>query len=128
MLEIRLQIEKGFGDFSHAAVAEMVLQIRKCQESLNGQWYLALDSFQKRVVGEIGMVRFHVGLTIARLQDVDIIPSEQGRGLGNELLLGIIAQAKKDGISALCLKADHDDWPLNWYHRRGFEKVGEWFS
>jgi ribosomal protein S18 acetylase RimI-like enzyme len=95
----------------------------KC-EMLNGIWYRA--SLGEDVVGEVGIVPFTcIWGKIGRLQDVDILPEYQGRGLGRQLLIEACRLAKLQGLNALCLMAKENDWPKDWYLRYGFIKVGE---
>jgi ribosomal protein S18 acetylase RimI-like enzyme len=129
MAELRAKVESRFGTPTPDAVVTMITEIQQCQQRLNSQWYLAKLKSETLPVGEIGLVQFQFErIKIGRLQDVDIEPAYQGRGLGNHLLAAIVQQADLLGLDALCLKADSDDWPLQWYMRRGFTPVGEWMS
>lgn len=113
MREARTKVESAFGA-SPKEAARMVDHIRHRQHFLNGEWYLArLDGV---VVGETGLVVFetHLG-RLGRLQDVDILPEFQGRGLGDALINEIMSRARSLGCDALCLRADADDWPKDWY-------------
>jgi ribosomal protein S18 acetylase RimI-like enzyme len=44
---------------------------------------------------------------------------------GEELLVGLLAQAKKDGFRQVSLSVEPDNPALRLYERHGFEKVGE---
>jgi N-acetylglutamate synthase-like GNAT family acetyltransferase len=126
MGELRRQVEIPFGVTDPTAVAKLIEQVRRCQKMLKGQWYLAQLLPNGEFIGEVGLVPFEFdGLRIGRVQDVDIVPAFQHRGLGNILLEAISRLAKSEGFSALCLVADMDDWPRHWYQRRGFVSLGE---
>lgn len=124
MSDARVEVESAFG-VEPGRARRMVDHIRRRKRFLTGEWYLARSG--EAVVGGVGLVVFeaHSG-RLGRLQDVDILPSFQGRGLGNELMAAAIHEARRTGCSAICLRADADDWPNEWYARLGFATVGEW--
>lgn len=124
MLEIRIDIEKEFGITDQNKIKQLVDDIRVKSHKLNGKWFLA--SIENKIVGEVGIIPFDFnGERVGRLQDVDIIPSEQNKGLGTQLLNEICKKALLMKLSALCLMAKSDDWPKDWYMRFGFLKAGE---
>jgi GNAT superfamily N-acetyltransferase len=126
MEELRRQVELPFGVTDPTAVAKLIEEVRRCQKMLKGRWYLAQLPTDGEFIGEVGLVPFEFeGLRIGRVQDVDIVPAFQNRGLGNLLLEAIIQLAKSEGFAALCLVADMHDWPRHWYQRRGFVSLGE---
>ena len=53
------------------------------------------------------------------------MPSCRGKGYGDELLSGLLAQAKRDGFRQISLSVEPDNPALRLYERHGFEKVGE---
>jgi ribosomal protein S18 acetylase RimI-like enzyme len=56
---------------------------------------------------------------------IAIVPSRRGRGLGRELLDGLIATAKRDGFRRLSLSVDRDNPSIGLYERFGFRKLEE---
>lgn len=129
MIELRLKVESRFGLLRPEDAASMVNEIKLCQQKLNAQWYLAYLPGSAKAIGEVGLAKFELnGIKYGRLQDIDIEPAYQGQGLGNSLLHTIICLGLEEGLQALCLKADNNDWPLEWYQRNGFLPVGEWMS
>jgi ribosomal protein S18 acetylase RimI-like enzyme len=56
---------------------------------------------------------------------IAIVPSRRGRGLGRELLDGLIATAKRDGFRRLSLSVDRDNPAIGLYERFGFRKLEE---
>jgi [ribosomal protein S18]-alanine N-acetyltransferase len=56
---------------------------------------------------------------------IAVVPSCRGKGYGEELLVGLLAQAKKDGFEQISLSVEPDNPALRLYERHGFEKVGE---
>jgi ribosomal protein S18 acetylase RimI-like enzyme len=56
---------------------------------------------------------------------IAIVPSRRGRGLGKELLDGLIAAAKRDGFRRLSLSVDRDNPAIGLYESFGFEKIEE---
>jgi GNAT superfamily N-acetyltransferase len=54
-------------------------------------------------------------------------PAARGRGHADALLARILTMAADAGCDLVVLEADADDWPREWYARRGFRPVGsEW--
>ncbi|MGZ6371544.1 MAG: GNAT family N-acetyltransferase [Bdellovibrionota bacterium] len=126
---LRLTVERAYGLDSPELVRELIAQTRRCVRELSGAWYFARLREGGELVGEIGLIPFtRAGFRFVRFQDVDILPAHQGKGLGNALLSEALAEASRLGARAVCLKADTDDWPLEWYLARGFEALGEWES
>jgi len=56
---------------------------------------------------------------------IAVVPSRRGRGYGDELLEGLLAQARKDGFAQISLSVEPDNPALRLYERHGFHKVGE---
>ena len=56
---------------------------------------------------------------------IAVVPSRRGRGLGDELLTGLFAQAREDGFTTVSLSVEPDNPALALYERHGFDKVGE---
>jgi ribosomal protein S18 acetylase RimI-like enzyme len=56
---------------------------------------------------------------------IAIVPSRRGRGLGKELLEGLIASAKRDGFQRLSLSVDRDNPAIGLYESFGFRKLEE---
>lgn len=123
MFEIRKAIEKKFGVLDEETVRGFVSYIRSKAERLQGKWFLAC--LEDRVVGEVGIVPFERdGKTIGRLQDVDIVPDQQGRGLGRQMMGALFNEARSMKLEALCLFAREEKWVKDWYARLGFIRVG----
>ncbi len=124
MLRLRIDIEKNFGITDIKIISGFVSDIKAKSRELGGKWFLAIHEGQ--IVGEVGLIEFEIeGLKIARLQDVDIMPTQQGRGFGRHLLHGICEIAARSEIDGLALFARTDSWVKDWYLRFGFIKVGE---
>lgn len=125
MFRLRSDIEKEFGEFESEDIDGMLSDIKIHIDEHNGKWFLAyLDN---ECVGEIGIIPVsnNDGVQVYRLQDVDILNSHRGQGLGSDLLNSISNIALDNKVISLCLRADADDWKKDWYLRYGFQKVGE---
>lgn len=59
---------------------------------------------------------------ITEIDDVSVLHSRRGEGLGRALMEGALAAVADDRLVFLC--ADPDDWPQQLYRRLGFEVVG----
>ncbi|MBC76106.1 MAG: hypothetical protein CME64_08825 [Halobacteriovoraceae bacterium] len=124
MFNLRSEVEKEFGDFSSEDIKKMISAIKHQVENNHGKWFLAY--LNEECVGEIGIIPIsYNGKVIYRLQDVDVVSSFRGQGLGNNLLNAISNLALDEKVFSLCLRADANDWKKDWYLRYGFQKVGE---
>lgn len=125
MVGYREEVEKEYAGCSPGMGRRMVAQARHRREHLAGDWYLALAG--GAVVGGIGLVVFDTPVgRVGRLQDVDVAPAFRERGFGRELLLAVCEKAAGLDLVGLCLRADANDWPKDWYLRFGFTHVGTW--
>lgn len=117
----RVLLEAAFGVDEPSARA-MILTLRQRAEHLGLGLFLARDG--GRAVGAIG--RFHLPGEVrswARLQEVDVFPAWRRRGYSDALLAAVVELLATEGITAVIVGADEDDWPLSWYRRRGFTDV-----
>jgi ribosomal protein S18 acetylase RimI-like enzyme len=55
---------------------------------------------------------------------IAVVPSRRGRGLGDQLLTRLLAQAREDGFTAVSLSVEPDNPALALYERHGFRRVG----
>jgi GNAT superfamily N-acetyltransferase len=115
----RIKVEAGFGVTPEEAV-RMVQQLRDGTERTGIDMYLARD--ERRLVGAVGRFRLPVpDRPWARLQEVDVFPEWRGLGYGDALLSAVIGLLNDEGCKAVVVGADEDDWPVQWYRRRGFQ-------
>ncbi len=56
---------------------------------------------------------------------IAVVPSRRGRGLGRELLEGLLAEARREGFPALSLSVERDNPSIKLYERHGFKTVRE---
>jgi ribosomal protein S18 acetylase RimI-like enzyme len=56
---------------------------------------------------------------------IAVVPSRRGRGIGHELLTGLLEQARKEGYGAISLSVEKDSPAVKLYERYGFERVEE---
>lgn len=123
---LRTQIERAFGLTDPHQIRHIVKDIQTKQKQLQGQWYLAQDPETEAYCGAIGLVPFlFEGQILGRVQDVDILPAFQNQGLGNRLLSALIHKAQSKKLKGLVLMAKTNDWPLQWYQRKGFKLLGQ---
>lgn len=114
--EHRRAVEAVYG-ISGERVCAMIDELRLDEDRLGLRVFLAWEGQES--IGGIGF--FPVpGTPVARLQEVDIFPPWRGAGRGDALLEAVAAALRADGFSTAVIGADEDDWPLDWYRRRGF--------
>lgn len=124
LLSARIAVERAFGVVDEFRVETIIEDVKSKVKEGQGEWFLFQHGGE--VVGEIGYVPFkYQGQRVARLQDVDILPSFQGNGFGNRLLESLEIYLKSRQYDAMCLMAVARDWPKDWYLRYGFQKVGD---
>lgn len=90
---------------------------------LQGHWYVAWAEGKPVASGGIFALKSPLG-TLMRLQDIDVFPTYQGQGFGNQLLQALLFLAH--GTAGVGVRAEAHDWPLQWYQRRGFYPVATW--
>ena len=80
------------------------------------------------VVREAGRVMAAAQLRVdgatAAVESVLTDVAARSRGYGDALLAKILTLAAEAGGDLVVLEADADDWPRDWYARRGFRIVG----
>ena len=64
----------------------------------------------------------------AALDSVMTDPDHRGRGHGDALVTRALELAARSRCDLVVLEADADDWPRQWYGRRGFAEVGSTWS
>ena len=56
---------------------------------------------------------------------IAIVPSRRGRGLGAELLAGLLERARAEGYEQISLSVEPDNPAIHLYEEHGFTKAGE---
>jgi GNAT superfamily N-acetyltransferase len=123
----RTLIEAAYG-VAPEQVARLVAHMRDVQSRHPMTWFLYQPgdepSEPSEPVGAVGLYEFvHDGRLHIRLQDVDVFPRFRAQGHGNRLLGAVHALARRRGATTVLVGADVDDWPLQWYLRKGFVPV-----
>jgi ribosomal protein S18 acetylase RimI-like enzyme len=54
---------------------------------------------------------------------IAVVPSRRGRGIGHELLTGLLERAHREGYDAVSLSVERDSPAVKLYERYGFERV-----
>src|SRR5438105_10369281 len=54
---------------------------------------------------------------------IAVVPSRRGRGYGDELLLGLLERARKDGFTRLSLSVEGGNPARKLYERHGFREI-----
>jgi ribosomal protein S18 acetylase RimI-like enzyme len=56
---------------------------------------------------------------------IAVVPSRRGRGVGHELMTGLLERAGREGYPAISLSVEKGSPAVKLYERYGFERVGE---
>ena len=56
---------------------------------------------------------------------IAVVPSRRGRGYGDELLVALLAQARREGFGQISLSVAADNPALKLYEKHGFRRTGE---
>ena len=56
---------------------------------------------------------------------IAVVPSRRGRGVGHELMTGLLERARRQGHPAISLSVEKDSPAVRLYQGYGFERVGE---
>lgn len=119
-LQHRIDVEAELGA-STTQTSLMVASMRQRSSSIKASFHLAHEG--SRWVGAIGWFRLPDRHDVARLQEVDVFPEFRGLGYGHRLLEAARSTLRASGVQMLIVGADEDDWPLEWYRRKGFRPV-----
>lgn len=121
--QMRQEIENVFQGMD-VLVESMVDRMRLLVERKKAKFFLLFHG--ETAIGGIGFVplRSSSQVLYARLQEVDIHPSWQGQGFGNQLLSCLVRELNFVKIHRACLLAEVGDWPHQWYSKVGFARVG----
>ncbi|GLY28185.1 GNAT family N-acetyltransferase [Kineosporia sp. NBRC 101731] len=120
--QLRIEVEAGFGVGPEPARA-MVAALRERIVRLRLTMLIADDD-----IGALGWFPWPTRADCARpgwarLQEVDVFPAHRGQGFGDALLAAALEHLAGCGVHTAIIGADEDDWPLDWYRRRGFTAV-----
>ena len=72
----------------------------------------------------VAAAQMRVDGATAAVESVMTDPAARGRGHGDAVLARSLALAAEAGCDLVVLEAAADDWPRDWYARRGFRVVG----
>jgi GNAT superfamily N-acetyltransferase len=72
----------------------------------------------------VAAAQLRVDGATAAVESVLTDPVVRGRGYADALLAKVLTLAADAGCDLVVLEADADDWPHQWYARRGFRAVG----
>lgn len=102
---------------SDAIETESFVRLTRRQHELGVRFLVARSGD-----GLAGGVRVYLLDDIAQVEELDVLASHRGRGLGRVLLAAGLGLAGDREL--VFLTSEPDDWPTTWYRRLGFEVVG----
>lgn len=75
----------------------------------------------------IGFASFsaHKNSTIFHLNKIYVLPQQQGKNIGKQILNFVISQIKKTGATALQLNVNRHNKALHFYEKQGFKIIRE---
>jgi ribosomal protein S18 acetylase RimI-like enzyme len=56
---------------------------------------------------------------------IAVVPGRRGRGIGHELLTGLLDRARREGFGAVSLSVEKDSPAVKLYERYGFRRIDE---
>jgi GNAT superfamily N-acetyltransferase len=93
---------------------------RELSRLLQLEWYVAWWGLEP--AGSIGLLRSG---TLGSVQAVSTRRAFRGHRVASSLVLHVLERAKAEGLTAVSLLTESDDWPQHLYVRLGFEIVGK---
>lgn len=107
------------GDRLDAVVAQLI-----GREQLNDRVVAVSDVVVREDGRVVAAGQLRVDGATAAVDSVMTDPDVRGRGFGNAVLARCLTLAAEAGCDLVVLEAAADDWPRQWYARRGFEVAG----
>ena len=98
------------------------------REHLNDRVVAVTDVVVREEGRVVAAGQLRVDGATAAVESVLTDPAARGRGYGDAVLARILELAAAAGCDLVVLEAAGDDWPRQWYARRGFEPVGTTWS
>lgn len=106
------------------AVVEQLVR----RERLNDLVVAVTDLVVREAGRVVAAAQLRVDGATAAVDSVLTDPGHRGRGHGDALLARALELAGAAGCDLVVLEAVADDWPRNWYARRGFADLGRTWS
>ena len=98
------------------------------REQLNDRVVAVRDVVVREAGRVVAAGQLRIDGATAAVESVMTDPTARGRGHGDAVLARCLDLATAAGCDLVVLEAAADDWPREWYARRGFETVGRsWF-
>jgi GNAT superfamily N-acetyltransferase len=128
-------VEQVDGDALTAAADEFIraepygddLELRRQLVAQHERWTRHAQAARNLGIVDGGRVvawcRTYDDGALYELDDVAVLPTRRGEGLGRELVAGALALAPPGRVPFLL--ADANDWPRHLYQRLGFTALGE---
>lgn len=100
-----------------AAFLDQLAWLVRAQHAAGARVLVAVDDDRP-----VGHVRIFPGDGIAQVEELDVHPDVQRRGVGRALLAAALDSL--DDVPIVFLTAEPDGWPAQWYRRLGFTPLG----
>ena len=94
------------------------------REHLNDRVVAVTDLVVREQGRVVASGQLRVDGATAAVDSVLTDPDARGRGYADAILARSLDLATEAGCDLVVLEAAADDWPREWYDRRGFETVG----
>jgi GNAT superfamily N-acetyltransferase len=94
------------------------------REHLNDRVVAVTDLVVREAGRVVAAGQLRVDGATAAVDSILTDPGSRGRGHADAILARAVDLAARGGCDLVVLEAVADDWPRNWYARRGFEVVG----
>jgi len=96
--------------------------VRHQMNALNHIFLLAVE--KGKAVGYISYELNYKGRTKTKIHKIYLLPETQGKGYGAKLMKRVIKIAQESNQSSLTLNVNKYNKALNFYHKLGFETIG----
>jgi GNAT superfamily N-acetyltransferase len=96
--------------------------VRHQMNALNHIFLLAVE--KGKAVGYISYELNYKGQTKTKIHKIYLLPETQGKGYGAKLMKRVIKIAQESNQSSLTLNVNKYNKALNFYHKLGFETIG----
>ena len=103
---------------------EELADIKRSYLDRGGNFFVAQDSTDQRVLGFVGIMPDEEDKTLGAIKRFAVVKEERGNGIGTQLLTSLFEWARANDFTKLHLSTGKDENAIHLYEKFGFKTVG----